>query len=737
MAFPKFLLANSLVGLTLCVVALLPAAAAAFKTEHISAELVAERSAVRPGEAIRVGLRLQHIPHWHTYWRNPGDSGLPTTLNWQLPAGATHSEIDWPAPLRLPIGPLVNYGYEGDLLLPLRVTAPANAAAGSTLTLTAQANWLVCKDVCIPESATLTLALPVVDAATTPGATAHAAQFAQAAARAPVPLQGWQAELQHAGRELLLTLTRSGAAAASTAATLPPINVFPYAEQVIDPARHETYRTPRGYAVKLALADNGKLPAALAGIVVADAGASPWSGGRPVAEFSAALREVAAIELPAGAVKLGALQAEPAADRAASSVAGGGASLGLLLALALAFAGGMVLNLMPCVFPVLSIKLLSLAQQSEGRSALRAHATFYSAGVLLTFLSLAGLLLAFRAAGSAVGWGFQLQEPGVVFALALLFFVLGLNLVGAFEFRTICPQRLLTLRTQHPGVDAFASGLLAVLAASPCTAPFMGAALGFAMTQPPAAALAVFATLGVGMALPYVALVLLPGWRARLPRPGPWMLRLKQALAFPLFATVVWLVWVLGLQAGLDGAAKALFALVVAAFAVWAIDALAAGRNRTVRRVGGAALLAGVLAVLAWSWPRAAAPDAPLASASSAGKAGTDIGFWQPYDDAALSQHVAAGQPVFVDFTAAWCVSCQVNKRLVLHSDDTMAAFRRANVALMRADWTHRDTRITEALARLGRNGVPVYVLVRPGREPLLLPEILTARAVRDALSTL
>jgi len=713
-----------------------PVAAQPVKTDHVTAELVAERSGVRPGDSLQIGLRLQHIPHWHTYWRNPGDSGLPTALTWALPAGASTGDIEWPAPKRLPIGPLVNYGYEGDLLLPLRFTAPANAKPGSTLTLRAQATWLVCKDVCIPESADLELQLPVVDAATEPGATALTAAFAQASSVAAGPLQGWNADLQRAGGELLLTLTRSGGA---TGAPLPLLHVFPFAEQVVEPARHEVFATPQGYAFKLGLLENAKLPAVFDGVVVLQGGTPPWGGARTSAEFSAPAREVAALALPAGAVALGDTGASGGAVSAKMQGSAGGAGLGLLAALAFAFIGGMVLNLMPCVFPVLSIKLLNLAQQPASPAGLRRHAAFYAGGVLLTFLALAAVLLALRAAGTAVGWGFQLQEPGVVFVLALLFFALGLNLMGSFEFGNLAPQGLTTFRSRHPAVDAFASGALAVLAASPCTAPFMGAALGFAIAQPPLEALSVFAALGLGMALPYVALVLLPGWRARLPRPGPWMLRLKQGLAFPMFATVVWLLWVLGLQTGIDGLARALLALVALGFAIWAVGVLAS------KRAWATGVGAALLAVWAWSWPGAGAVAAansgvtPAGDASGrpAGSTAETAGRWLPYDDAQLARLAAEGQPVFVDFTAAWCVSCQVNKRLVLQREDTLNAFAAAKVVLMRADWTQRDERITAALARLGRNGVPVYVLMRPGKEPLLLPEILTNGLVRDALATL
>ena len=755
--------AGALVAANLAAVAL-GAGAQPVRTEHVTAELVARSTGVQPGQPLQIGLRLQHIPHWHTYWRNPGDSGLPTTLAWTLPAGAQAGPIDWPAPRRLPIGPLVNYGYEGDLLLPVRFTAPADAQPGSTLQLKAEANWLVCNDVCIPESATLTLALPVLAAGTSPAPGPLASRFDAAAAEAPAALTGWRTELQRAGRDLQLRLVRTGAL--PPGAALPPVHIFPYQEQVLEPARHAVYRTDDGYAVQMALAPHAtQVPATLQAIAVAQVApgaATPWGMPQRSAEFTVPITEVAALALPAGAVRLddplaGGASSKPgsklsvlgdrpgastgnSASLGVSSGAGGGASLGLLAALALALVGGMVLNLMPCVFPVLSIKLLGLAQQADKPAQLRSHALAYGAGVVLSFLALAGVLLALRAAGGAVGWGFQLQEPGVVFVLALLFFALGLNLMGQFELGNLLPQGLANWRAQRPAVDAFGSGVLAVLAASPCTAPFMGAALGFAVTQPAPLALAVFGALGLGMALPYMALVLMPGWRHRLPRPGPWMLRLKQALAFPMFATVVWLVWVLGLQAGIDGAAQALLALLGLSALVWLLGVL---RQPTpAARLGSFAALAAMAALLVWSWPvpepqaaqAGGAATVPTAIASTGSVAGSD---WQPYSDAAVAAQLAQGRTVFVDFTAAWCVSCQVNKRLVLTQPAVLADFDKARVVRMRADWTRRDAEITAALARLGRNGVPVYALLRPGHEPLLLPEILTAGLVRSALAGL
>jgi thiol:disulfide interchange protein DsbD len=692
------------------------------RTDHVTAELVAERSAVQPGGSLQIGLRLQHIPLWHTYWRNPGDSGLPTRIEWQLPAGASVGEIEWPAPKRLPIGPLVNYGYEGELLLPMSFTAPADARPGSELRLRAKADWLVCHDVCIPESATLELLLPVVAADVTPGATGWTAPFEAAARARARPLQGWTAGVQRSGRDLLLTLESDQPRAAGTA--LPAVEVFPFTEQLIEPAVHELHATPRGYALRLRLLADAQPPAQLQGVVVAQGGSGAvWGGGSAMAEFAAPVREVPRIALPDGARRL------DAAAPANLVPAAGGLGTSLWMALALAFVGGMVLNLMPCVFPVLSIKLLSLAKQNERPAARRTEALAYGAGVIASFLALALGLIALQAAGSAVGWGFQLQEPGMVFVLALLFFAIGLNLMGVYEFANLLPQRAAVWRAQRPAGDAFACGVLAVVAASPCTAPFMGAALGFAMTQSRAVSLAVFGTLGLGMALPYMLLTVAPGWRRRLPRPGAWMERLKQGLAFPMFATAVWLLWVLGQQAGVGAMARVLMALVGVALLLW-LAHIGALRSALGKGLGVSALAG----LLVWCWPVEPPAGDVVGSTRSAQVA--EAG-WLPYDESVLARLSAEGRPVFVDFTAAWCVSCQVNKRLVLNTDETRLAFERSNVALMRADWTRRDAVITQALARLGRNGVPVYVLLRPGREPLLLPEILSQRIVREALATL
>ena len=393
------------------------------------------------------------------------------------------------------------------------------------------------------------------------------------------------------------------------------------------------------------------------------------------------------------------------------------------MALLGAFIGGLILNLMPCVFPVLAIKLLSLTRPGVGSAAHRAEGLAYTAGTVLSFVLLGGLMLTLRAAGEQLGWGFQLQSPAVVTGLAVLFTVLGLNLAGLFEFGQMLPSSLAGLHSRHPTVDAALSGVLAVAVASPCTAPFMGASLGLAIGLPAWQALAVFACIGLGMALPYLLVGFWPALAHRLPRPGPWMQTFRHAMAFPMFATVVWLTWVLGQQTGMDTVAALLALLVLLAFALWASS-----------RQGGArlsllALAALLLSALVTQWP---ANDAAWTSTTATNSQRTER--WQAWSEAAVERELAAGRRVFVDFTAAWCVTCQYNKKTVLASEEVLTAFDAHQVLTLRADWTRRDAAITRALGALGRSGVPVYAVYAPGQAPVVLSELPSASEIVQAL---
>jgi thiol:disulfide interchange protein DsbD len=711
-------LAVALAGLALAAAA----SAAPVKTEHVEAELVSEQTGLVPGTTATVALRLHIAEHWHTYWRNPGETGLPTTLEWKLPDGYRAGPIEWPAPQLLSVGPLKNYGYEGEVLHLVPVTVPASAAPGDKVTLAAHADWLVCRDSCIPEGADLALTLPVAaHAAPDPR---WSAPIAATRAALPRPLAGWQASLQGNGPTMALVL-----APPSGAADPGSLWFFPDDEGRIEASAPQTLaRDGAGrYVLTLPVASALKPFTRLTGVIGASAGFASGSERVPAATLDLPLTGAVVAGPPADLDGAAASVPGNATTGAVAATLGGGGGMSLGLAALLAFVGGMILNLMPCVFPVLSLKALSLAVPGhEDRGTLRVSGLAFAGGVVLTFVALAGVLLVLRAAGQGLGWGFQLQSPAVVTALALLFFALALNLSGVFEFGALLPSAAgWTLRNPH--ADAFLSGVLAVIIASPCTAPFMGAALGFAITQPPAQTLAVFAALGVGMALPFTLLSLFPAWRRVLPRPGTWMVHLKQLLAFPLYATVAWLAWVLGAQLDNDAVVRLLVTLVVLAFGLWAWRAYRGGASRAFvpLAIGGLA----AAALIAWPLFGAVPGETRAVAARDAS--------WETFTPTRVAELAGSGRPVFVDFTAAWCVTCQVNERLVLSKAAIRQAFAVRNVALLRADWTRRDPAITAALTALGRTGVPAYVLYRPGQAPLLLSEVLHAGAIEDALATL
>jgi thiol:disulfide interchange protein DsbD len=681
-------------------------------TPQVRAELVAHApEGLGPGKPMWLGLKIDHQPHWHTYWKNPGDSGLPTTLEWTLPAGAKAGDIAWPTPSKLPIGPLLNYGYEGTLLLPVPLTLPAGTGEGA-LPVKLRADWLVCKDVCIPEGGDFAITLPARSAIA-----GHAALFAAARAALPQPLAGASAWAAVEADALVLRVTGLPAAWQGQ-----PVAFMPETAGVIQNAARvpgawqDAVWTARVPLDPQRSASPRQMPAVLT---------TPGVAAGVQLTFDVSGTWPTAMVAPA-APALGEATVTP--------VGSSGAAPGLALALLLALAGGALLNLMPCVFPVLSLKVLGFASHAADRRQLLAGGLAYTAGVVVSFVALAALLLALRAGGEQLGWGFQLQSPAFVAALAALFTLIGLNLAGVFEVGSVLPSSWATARARHPLLDHALTGVLAVAVASPCTAPFMGASLGVAVTMPAAQALAVFAALGLGMALPYLAASAWPALARALPRPGPWMAHFKTLLAFPMFATVVWLVWVLGQQVGIDGAAALLVLLLALAFAAWALGSPALGRSA--RR--GFGLTAVLLMAAALFWAAPALRQEAVASSAPGQPAVAGAERWLPWSPDAVREARAAGRPVFVDFTAAWCVTCQFNKRTTLARDDVSAAFGAKNVLLLRADWTRRDAAITAELTRLGRSGVPVYALYAPGSEtPRLLSEILSAREVQDVLATL
>jgi thiol:disulfide interchange protein DsbD len=726
---------------------LLSTASHVVNTEQVRAELLVHApEGIRAGQTFWLGLQIEHQPHWHTYWQNPGDSGLPTRVQWQLPAGLQAGDIAWPLPKKIPIGTLANYGYEGRLLLTVPVTVGADFRFPDSgpLALGLQAEWLVCRQECIPQEGRFTLNL--ASAATQ---TPQAAAFESAQKLNPKPM----AQLQQGGTWITggqstlsadakqITLRVHGLPVGWRGQTL---SAFPVTASVVHNAAVQGKDWTQSWQGAVWSAqipvseERGESPRTMRWVIAAGPESAPKAPAfeieTPVQGVWPALTQAAPAEISPALAKALADNASATGKPAASSTT----ALGLTLAILGALVGGFLLNLMPCVFPVLAIKVIGFAQADTSQAQHRAAGMAYTVGVVLSFMLLGGLMLGLRAAGEQLGWGFQLQSPPVVAGLALLFTLLGLNLAGVFEFGQMLPSSLATLQSRHPTVNAGLSGVLAVAVASPCTAPFMGASLGLAIALPVWQALMVFAAMGVGMALPYLAASWWPSIARALPRPGAWMQTFRQAMAFPMFTTVIWLLWVLGQQTGIDGASSLLALLLTVAWLVWALGL--SGRTRWV--LSGLAL-----ATLLWlgsSWLPLAlreAPAAPLASTQGAAQAApgtlstpTLTPIWQAWSDAALKAHLAAGRPVFVDFTAAWCVTCQYNKKTTLADARVLADFAARQVVLMRADWTRRDPAITQALTALGRSGVPVYALYAPGRAPVLLSELPSVTEVQTTL---
>jgi thiol:disulfide interchange protein len=670
-------------------------AVAAPASPLVRVELLSEASSITAGATFWVGLRQQITSGWHTYWVNPGDSGEPPRIEWALPGGFVAGEITWPHPDRIPVGPAMSYGYSGEVVLPIPVTAPAGLAAGTRVTLRGQASWVVCETICVPEDAPVALTLSV--SAGPPEPDPRGASLIAAARRATPTPSPWPASFVATAERVTFTIAARGLSADRVAEAW----FFPLRWGAIE---HAAPQRARVDAAGLTL-ETARGP-------LAEAAAAPIDGVLVVSE-----------RLDAGLARHAlSVRAEP---RPAAT-----AGPSLAQAIALALVGGLVLNLMPCVLPVLSVKALALVRHAGGhRAVLRRHGLAYTSGVLASFAVVAGALLALRAGGEQLGWGFQLQSPVFVTLLADVLFVLALALSGVIVVggRWTGAGHALTARAGYVG--SFFTGALATVAATPCTAPFMGAAVGYAVTQPWSTALLVFEVLGLGLALPYLILTLVPAWHRLLPAPGPWMARLEQLLAFPLYATVAWLVWVVSQQAGASGVAVALASLVLLAFAAWLYQASRGAALRWRRLATAMVMVLGVAAV------GAAVLELRTDARPHRAPAGAERVAWEPFSPARLAELRAAGTPVFVNVTASWCLTCLVNERVALRSVAVADAFTRKGVVTLKADWTTRDPAITRVLGAFGRNGVPLYLLYSrdAAAAPTVLPQILSEGVVVEA----
>ena len=684
-----------LVGAVLLLAAMCPASAQEAGL-NVHVRLVAEDSAVPPGGTVTVALAQDIRPGWHTYWVNPGDAGVATEIKWSLPRGWSATPVQWPTPRRLPVGPLVDYGYEGKPWLLQQLKVPDNALPGNTIVLNAAVDWLACKDVCVPEQATLSLTLKIGNVTPDPSV---AADFAFARKQLPVP-SPWKVTFA-------LGTTLDIYAASPALAEARPVDVvfYPQKSNILDDSAEQKLDfTNDGLILRLKLArKTAEVAGPLVGVLV-----------------------VKSIDGSSQALNVSALS-RPIPDTVASSRqvgAGSTAGVTLLAAILSAFVGGLVLNAMPCVLPILAMKALALVgHNGRGPREASRESLAYSAGAILSFLAFGLVIVLLRQGGAAVGWGLQLQNPIAVAGFALLIFAVGLNLSGVFEVGSVALGASLAIRTGSPG--AFFTGILAVAVAAPCTAPFMAAALGFALTQSPAAAMTIFLGLGIGFALPFLILGLWPRALAFLPKPGMWMLRLKQFLAFPMYGAAAWLAWVLAQQAGPDGVAVLLTAMVALSLAAWLWNVT---RDLSVRGrgAGAVAALAILIAILC------GLTTISVGIASPSGSADADT-----FTDAKLAALRAAGRPVFVDATASWCITCLINEKVVLSRAPVKEAFARQQVAYLVADWTTRNAAITKMLDANGRSGVPLYLYYAPGAGvPVILPQILTEAVILSVIGS-
>jgi thiol:disulfide interchange protein DsbD len=735
----------------------LPARAASnvADADHVHIELLSNSAHFYRIEGGDAGLYFKLEPGWHIYWKNPGDAGEPPHIHWTLPAGITAGPLEFPPPKRLPLGPLMDYGYEGEVLFPMDIHVAETVPLG-TVTLHAHVDWLVCRERCIPEKAELSLTreVRVQPAGGLRELSKDSKQWFRAWKRMPdSPERTMNPTFQPTKEGFRLSMY--------TGERETHAEFFPSGQDILDnPAPQKLTPTAKGLILDLKKDANLVAnPAQLKGVLELSRGrayeivalpglaAASASAGEPPQEPASGLKASGESGAADAGVKTPAYPAttSPSSANSLGSAAHAGSTTAnrtvsgfwpaLLRTTGLAFLGGLLLNLMPCVFPVLFLKGLALVHSGHKElHKLRAHGLMYAAGILVSFWALVGVLLGLRAAGATLGWGFQFQSPVFLSLMAGLLFFLGLSLAGQFEIGltlTSAGGALLVDKkgTQKQGyTGSFFTGVLAVVVATPCTAPFMGAAIGYALAQSAAVTFAVFTALALGLAAPYVALTLQPAWTRWLPKPGAWMEVLRQAVAVPIFATVIWLAWVLAGAYGTGALAALLASFLLLAIAGWFLGRWPAQRWTTA--VAAAILLAVVaLAVFA---------SKELVTAAETISPPEARGQWEPWSTEAVSRYLGEGRPVFVDFTASWCLSCQVNERVALHQPEVQKAFSDRKVALLRADWTRHDEAITRALTSLGRSGVPAYALYAPGEEsPRLLPEVLTPGIVTDALSKL
>ncbi len=665
--------------------------------KYVSIRLLPEKTSVKGGDTVTVGIEHTLYEGWHTYWKNPGDSGTAARVEWSGLEGIEASAFSWPIPHKMPMGPLVNFGYEEKAVLLQDITLPKTLPDGP-ITLSAKVDVLVCHDICIPEThvATMTLNGDQYPAS-------QAVDFARA--RLPIDM-GWETSITENADDLVVTVNTDSPSAFTN---LKSVSLYPEEWGLIDNTT-QTTATLDGNVLTL----------------------RHKRGDRPLTDVPVS-KLVITYEMPTG---------EKAGVRVSTLMGGeiapqGEGFGGFAKAILFAILGGIILNLMPCVFPVLSMKALSLVHlKGESNKTAQIHGLAYMAGVILSFVVIAGILIAIKAAGAQVGWGFQLQNPAVTLALTYLFFTLGLNLAGFFDVAISLSHAGDSLTRRHGLEGSFFTGVLATLVATPCTAPFMAGALGYALTQPPYIALLIFVFLGFGLSLPYLVLSFVPTTRHWLPRPGLWMEQFRQFLSFPMFLAACWLLWVLSQQINHMGQFAAILGMLAIAFAIWAF------KTRP-KNIGGKAIFL-TLSALAMAFMVSTffvihLEDSVSASGTKYSKEDKN---WDDFTRIKLDDALKGDAPVFVNMTAAWCITCKVNEKVALSVEDTKTLFKTMGITYLKGDWTNQNPEITNFLEEYGRSGVPLYVYYAPRDkqtgirpEPVVLPQILTPDIVKETLT--
>lgn len=677
----------------------------------VAVELITDATSIRPGASFQAGLLITPDEHWHVYWKNPGDAGMPPHLKWELPDGFQVSDIHWVAPSLIRAAPLAAYGYKGPALYPVTITPPSELITGDTIDIKLKADWLVCKADCLPGDAVLSLRLPVTDSSLIANERTLSL-FEDANGRIPTEIpKAWDPAASFDQDYIYFDFRPDLKLSDSM-----QLAFFAAQKAIIDYAAEQPLTHSDGsYRMKLKRSMYSYTdPDSLIGVLA-------------ISDNSSA--EYFDVNVP--------ISPEAKPPITASSQA----DIGLWLALLFAFVGGLILNLMPCVLPVLSIKVLGLVEQSDqSRRSIVLHGVLFALGVIITFWAVAGAMLLFQAGGEHIGWGFQLQSPTFVMILAAFMFLFALSLFGLFEINFLSGGAASLNQTRNTsGLSrSFMSGITATLVATPCTAPFMGAALGFTLIQPAVVSLLIYTAVGLGMASPYLILSLFPGLLRFIPKPGRWMESFKQAMGFLLAATAIWLGWLLANLAGTNALVFLLVVLLLISIAAWIYGRWGTVHSST-RVKWSSRLLASALILFSLIFGTAGiSGSATSASAVQPGEQNDGIA-WQPYSDAKLEELLAQKRSVFIDFTAAWCLSCKVNEKLAFSSKEVQQQFKESGIIPLVADWTQRSEEITKALAQFGRNSVPLYV-VYPGKEnsrPIILPQILTPGIVLDALRSL